>query len=243
MDIGTAVTLDDVEEIKPRRSGLSGGPNSGNSGRQDPGGGGGGGDDNRKDDSDQAPPETFIPNKSRILTAFLLLVVLMTFGGLIAAYVVIFTNNVAEWQPFDLPVQVWISTVLIIVSSVTYHLAKTAIDREDQPGAKRWLIVTTVLGASFISSQILAWIALRARGLYMGGNPYAGFFYILTAVHAVHVLGGVSALGAVLLRSWVPTENPFALAKRRTLGQVVGWYWHFMGALWVVLFILLGFWK
>ncbi len=104
-------------------------------------------------------------------------------------------------------------------------------------------MITTVLGAAFISSQILAWVMLNSRGFYVQSNPYAGFFYILTAVHAVHVLGGITALGSVLLRSWYPTMNPAAIAKRITLAQVVGWYWHFMGILWVVLFVLLGYWK
>lgn len=167
----------------------------------------------------------------------------MTFGGLMAAYVVIATNNVAEWHPFDLPIQVWVSTALILISSFSYHLGKTAVDRNDQNGAKRYFVITTALGAAFISSQLLAWLALTARGLYMQGNPYAGFFYILTAVHAIHVLGGIGALGSVLLRSWYPTERPAELAKRSSLAQVVGWYWHFMGALWVAIFVLLGFWK
>ena len=117
------------------------------------------------------------------------------------------------------------------------------LTRNNQPLAKKWLIATTVFGAAFISSQILAWVTLTSRGFYVQSNPYAGFFYILTAVHAVHVLGGITALGSVLLRSWYPTSDPSAIAKRITIAQVVGWYWHFMGGLWVVLFILLGFWK
>src|SRR5205085_3703871 len=101
----------------------------------------------------------------------------------IAAYIVIATNNVAEWKPFALPVQVWISTVIIFASSIAYHLAQSSIERNNQDAAKRWLIVTTALGAAFISSQVMAWIALSNRGFYLSGNPYAGFFYVLTAVH------------------------------------------------------------
>ncbi len=240
MDIGTAEIIDDTEPPKRRRLGVSGGSNSGNGGGgKNPGGGG----SDKPDENTSFEAEPFIPNKSRILTAFLLLVVMMTFGGLMAAYIVIATNNVAEWRPFDLPIQVWISTALILISSLVYHFGKIAVDRNDQPSAKKWFVATTVLGAAFISSQLLAWIALSSRGLYMRGNPYAGFFYILTAVHAVHVLGGIAALGSILLRSLKPTERPDEIAKRRTMAQVVGWYWHFMGVLWLVLFILLGFWK
>ena len=237
MEIGTAETLDEIEEIKKRRSGMFGG-SSGSGGGSN---GGGGGDGPGDDASDKIV--RFNSHKSRIFTLFLLLAILMTFGGLIAAYVVLATNRAAEWKPFDLPIQVWISTAIMIVSSAAYHFAQTAIARNNQLAAKKWLVVTTVLGATFISSQIMAWIALTQRGLYMSGNPYAGFFYILTAVHAVHVIGGITALGAILLRTWEPTENAETIANRTTLAQVVGWYWHFMGALWLVLFVLLGFWK
>lgn len=242
MEIGTADILSELKEPKERRAGLTlgdAGPGNGGGGR---GPGGPGGDDDR-DETQNVINEPFIANKSRILTLFLLLAVLMTFGGLIAAYVVIFTNNVAEWQPFALPIQVWVSTAIIVASSITYHLGKNAIIRNEHPGAKKWLVATTVLGAAFVSSQMLAWMALANRGFYLRGNPYAGFFYILTAIHAVHVLGGIAALGSVLLRSWNPTTRPESVAKRSAIAEVVGWYWHCMGALWLVLFVLLGFWK
>ncbi|MFT3745395.1 MAG: heme-copper oxidase subunit III [Pyrinomonadaceae bacterium] len=248
MDIGTAEIIEPVEEPRKRRGSISGGtpPNGGNGGRNPGGGGndddGGGNAENYSRSADPAR-EPFVPSKSRVLTGFLLLVVLMTFGGLIGAYIVIATNKAAEWQPFDLPIPVWISTLLILASSVVYHLGKVAVDKNDQPAAKKWFVTTTVFGAAFISSQILAWLALNSRGLYMEGNPYAGFFYILTAVHAVHVLGGIIALGTILLRNLTPTERLVEISKRQTLAQVVGWYWHFMGALWLVLFVLLGFWK
>jgi cytochrome c oxidase subunit 3 len=240
MDIGTAEIANDIEKPKRKRSSLSARSSTGgNGGGRNPGGGG----SDKPDEDNPADTNLFVPGKSRILTGFLLLVVLMTFGGLMAAYVVIATNNVAEWRPFALPVQVWISTVLILISSAAYHFGKMAVDQNNQPAAKRWFVSTTVLGAAFISSQVLAWLALVGRGLYVQGNPYVGFFYILTAVHAVHVLGGIAALGAILLRSWHPTQRPDEIIKRQTIAQVVGWYWHLIGALWLVLFILLGFWK
>jgi cytochrome c oxidase subunit III len=239
MEVGTAETIAEAEELRLRRAGTSGGSNAPNSGDRNPGGPGsnGPGDDETADDT------RFVPEKSRLLTGFLLLVVAMTFGGLMAAYVVLATNRSLEWQPFALPIQIWISTAIILISSVTYHFAKTKLDHDQRSTSKNWFIATTVFGAAFISSQILAWIELTKRGLYMQGNPYAGFFYILTAVHAVHVLGGIIALGSVLLRVWHPTADEEAILKRRSIAQVVGWYWHFMGGIWIVLFLLLGFWR
>jgi len=238
MDIGTVETIDEIEEPKKKRIGTFGGPGAGGGDGHD---GGDGGDD--PGDGGTGRTEAFNSEKSRVFTFFLLVAITMTFGGLIAAYVVIQTNKVAEWRPFDLPIQLWLSTAIIIASSITYELGKRSVDRNDQPSAKKWLLATTVLGAAFISSQILVWFELTRRGLYMGGNPYTGFFYLLTAVHAVHVIGGISALGSVLLRSWYPARDEAAVAKRAAIAQVVGWYWHFMGGLWIILFVLLGFWK
>jgi cytochrome c oxidase subunit 3 len=244
MDVGTAEIIDDTVPTKRRPKSVSGGPPKSNGGGgRDPGGGGSDGDKPDDDQETSSQTDGFVPGKSRILTGFLLVIVLMTFGGLVAAYVVIATNNVAEWRPFDLPVPVWISTVLILLSSITYHLGKMSVDRVDQPSAKKWFIATTVLGASFISSQILAWLALSRSGLYVQGNPYAGFFYILTMVHAVHVLGGIAALGSILLRTWRPARIGAESTRSRTMAQVIGWYWHLIGALWLVLLFLLGYWK
>ena len=130
MEVGTAETLEDIEPVRKRMTGLTGGSNAGNGGRHP----GGGGNDDGSDSDLQDLDTGFSPNKSRILMWFLLLVVLMTFGGLIAAYVVIATNGAAEWKPFALPVQVWISTVLILISSVTYFAGHRAIEGHDQIG-------------------------------------------------------------------------------------------------------------
>ncbi len=242
MKIGTVDPIDDRDKVLKRRprSRFFGG-RIGKSGGGNNGGENNGGDGSKPESySDTEPPP---PDKAKFVTYFLLLVVLMTFGGLLGAYVVISTNGAAEWRPFDLPVQVWISTALILISSVTYQIAKNALFVNKFQLSRKMLIATTALGATFISSQILVWLALVNRGLYMSGNPYAGFFYILTAAHAVHVLGGIVALGAVLLRNWNETEFGPELLYRRNLARSVGWYWHFMGGLWIVLLVMLGFWK
>ena len=243
MKIGKAEPVIELEPPKKKRPTLSGG--SGTSGRDNGGGsnGGGPGPNGRDFQSEDAEANPGANDKARFVTAFLLIVVTMTFGGLIGAYVVIANNNVLEWRPFALPIQLWISTAAIIASSFAYHFAQRAISVADNDGARRWLIVTTALGAVFVSSQLLSWLALTRRGFYMAGNPYAGFFYILTAAHAVHVVGGIVALGAILLRSWYHTTDTNEFVYRRNLSVAVGWYWHFLGVLWIVLFILLGFWK
>ena len=241
MKVGTIETT--VEKTKNRRrASLSSGTNGG--GNRNRGGGGGGnngGDDSREDFDEEIQP--YASNKLRIAMWFLLLVVLMTFGGLISAYVVIATNGVLEWKPFALPIQVWVSTVLILASSLTYKIAQGAVNANNQPKAKRWFVATTAFGGMFIASQLLAWLELVRDGIYMASNPYAGFFYILTAVHAVHVVVGICALGYVVLRVWQETAFELEIIKRKQIVNAVAWYWHLMDGLWLVLFLLLGFWK
>ncbi|HEX8735704.1 MAG TPA: heme-copper oxidase subunit III [Pyrinomonadaceae bacterium] len=243
LKVGTAETSTNVEpEKKRRRSSLSGGGSPGNGGRRR-GGGGGDDGDNRNKDRNFEEIEEFRPNKMRVAMWFTLLVVVMTFGGLISAYIVLSTNRDLEWKPFALPVQVWISTALIIASSIFYKIAQNNLNHDRQKAAKQWLLATTVLGGMFISSQILLWFLLARAGVYMQSNPYAGFFYILTAVHALHVLGGICALGYIVLRAWRETGSEEELARRKTAATVVGWYWHFMDGLWLVLLLLLGLYK
>jgi cytochrome c oxidase subunit 3 len=242
MEVGT-VKSDVLPEKKLKKSSRL----SGSGGSQNRGGGNNGGDngngggDNFNNPSSEQYEKSF--SKSKILTWFLLIVVLMTFGGLIGAYIVISTNGVLEWQPFNLPFQVYFSTLLILASSYTFVVAQKAINANDHQKSKYWLLATTALGGMFIASQLLAWFALVNRGFYVRSNPYAAFFYIMTALHAVHVLGGIIALGYIVLQNWLETDAEKEIERRRDTAGAVGWYWHFMGGLWMVLLVLLGFWK
>jgi cytochrome c oxidase subunit 3 len=240
IEIGTIEDLaTEPEKVrKPSRS-LSGG-SSGNGNGGNNGGGGGG---NNQPNNEKSQEEEFKPDKYRVGMGLILLVVLMTFGCLIGAYVVLATNGALEWKPFDLPFQIWISTGLIIVSSIDYELAKKHLLAGNQAKAGKWFLITSVLGAIFIASQVLSWLNLVNLGYYASGNPYAGFFYILTAVHAFHVLGGIVSLTFIVLKTRIITEDANELLKRQWFARVVGWYWHFLGVLWIVLFSLLTFYK
>src|SRR5687767_9778037 len=148
MELGTTKPLLKPKKHRKRRVSFSEGLGSGGNGKN--GGGGGDGGDNNKpnhqDFEDLDQPKT---NKARILTTFLLIVVLMTFGGLIGAYIFLSSNKALEWKPFSLPVQVWLSTVLILASSLSYHISKKALDENNQGKSKKWLLATTALGAAF----------------------------------------------------------------------------------------------
>ncbi len=254
MEVGTAEPIKETKKKKrKKRADLSrwknAGSKSGDGGDDDSGGGGkgGGGNGGNNFPKNKIPEETAPEptNKSRILMIFLLSVVIMTFGGLIGAYVFLATNKAAEWNPLErLPTQVWISTFIILASSLTYHFGKSYLFKEKhEQKARKWFLITAGLGGLFISSQLIVWMGLVNRGLYMRGNPYVGFFYILTAVHVIHVLGGIIALGYILLRSWNRTRSTREVEKRKNDATAIGWYWHTMDGLWLVLLFLLGFFK
>lgn len=253
---GTIEPLTDEAEKEPRRGNRldrgngngkgNGGRGKGDGGDDDSGGGSGGGGGDRPSQEERAQEERAAESsiqKYRVSMGALIAVAFMTFVGLTLAYMMLAANPQLEWRPFDLPFQLWISTALILISSVTFEFGKNNLHSGAQMTARTWFLVTTVLGAMFIASQLIAWIELVARGVYMSGNPYAGFFYILTAVHAAHVIGGMGALGYVVLKIWQPTDSKEELKRRTSTARISGWFWHFLGLLWCGLFLLLGFWK
>jgi cytochrome c oxidase subunit 3 len=237
--VGTIEELE-VEPLKqkkrPPRKYSGGNSGSGNNG------GGGGGDD-RPDDEKKDEIQVFNSEKYRVGMGIVLLVVLMTFGALFGTYIVLATNRAVEWKPFNLPPQVFISTALIIVSSIFFEIAGHKLRQNEQKKARQWFLITSVVGAIFIASQVLAWLTLVNRGVYAKGNSYAGLFYILTAVHAVHVLGGIISLVYIVLKTQIETTDEDELLKRQWFAKVIAWYWHFIGILWLILFLLLGFYK
>jgi len=133
------------------------------------------------------------------------------------------------WQPIPLPKTLWVSTAVILWSSVLFERARRLYRRGQHLIASRLLLITACCGAAFLASQLSAWRQLILAGAYVQANPFNSFIYIFTGLHGIHLLGGLIALGVVLLRR----------SKRRELVDVVCFYWHFMGLLWVVLFATL----
>jgi cytochrome c oxidase subunit 3 len=133
------------------------------------------------------------------------------------------------WDPITLPPTLWFSTGLILASSVVFEVARRMFGRGNHRGAAQLFVITGCLGAGFLSSQITAWRELVHAGAYLAQNPHSSFFYLFTGLHALHLVGGLGALLLLLLR-----KNP-----RRELVDMVTYYWHFLGVLWLVLFAVL----
>ena len=161
----------------------------------------------------------------------------MSFAAFTSALIVR-QGSSSDWRHIQLPSILFFSTLLLLASSGTLevarrHVAAFMIGQETAIGVpQRWLYLTLGLGLLFVASQYMAWLQLRSQGLYLATNPNSSFFYVFTAVHALHVLGGLAGLLRVMRKLGQST-------LRRSTLNAASYYWHFMGALWVYLFLLL----
>lgn len=176
-------------------------------------------------------------NRYRIGMWVALASILMMFTALSSAYIVRAASS-TDWQPLRMPLILLLSTALILLSSGTLETARRKW-KDAANGSKRWLLLTVVLGVGFLASQLFAWRQLVRQGVYVASNPHSSFFYLLTAAHGVHLLGGLAALTYLSLRRRVPRDNAAAVAKSQAGADAVTLYWHFMDFLWVYLFVLL----
>jgi cytochrome c oxidase subunit 3 len=143
-----------------------------------------------------------------------------------------------DWIPVRVPRVLWLNTFVLIASSATLELSRRSLRASATKAFIRWLLATLVLGLGFLAGQLIAWRELAARGVYLASNPGSSFFYVLTATHGFHLLGGVVALAYVVFRA-----RRIALGQaRRTPLDVTAIYWHFMDALWIYVFFVLMSW-
>jgi len=165
--------------------------------------------------------------------------ILMFFMGLTSSFIVR-KGLGTDWAPFTLPPLLWVNSLVLLVSSGTLELSRRALRDPDPSGRtvyRRWWHVTTALGLVFLIGQLAVWQQLRAAGVYLASNPSSSFFYLMTATHGLHLLGGVLALAYVAARS---RRSEFELWRaERAAVTATATYWHFLSGLWVFLFLLL----
>ena len=166
--------------------------------------------------------------------------ILMMFTALSSAYIVRASSS-DDWQPLTMPRILLLSTALIVISSGTLEAARRKLKDASSNAHRRWLLATMCLGIGFLISQLLAWRQLVRQGVYVASNPHSSFFYLLTAAHGVHLLGGLAALAYLTLRTRARQESQVAVAKSQAGADAVTLYWHFMDFLWLYLFVLLFF--
>jgi cytochrome c oxidase subunit 3 len=181
-------------------------------------------------------------NRFRLGMCVSLAAVLMLFTALTSAYIVR-AASANDWQPLAMPQILLLSTALILISSGTLEAARRELKAKAVSAYQRWLLVTVLLGTGFLGSQLLAWKQLARQGGYLASNPHSSFFYLLTATHGFHLLGGLLALAYLVLRARRNQQNEQVEAKQYAIADAVTLYWHFMDGLWIYLFLLLFLWR
>jgi cytochrome c oxidase subunit 3 len=160
----------------------------------------------------------------------------MMFAGLTSGYIV--RRQTGTWLKFDLPYTFWISTALILISSIFMNRSVRAIKNNAVKTLPIEVLVTFLLGIGFGVFQFISWAILIRSNIYFTGTESSAsgsYLYVLCALHLCHVLGGLIALGVVYVKS---------LRKKYSAGNYLGiklcaTYWHFLDALWIYLFVFM----
>jgi cytochrome c oxidase subunit III len=162
-----------------------------------------------------------------------LAVVSSLFALFISAYAM--RMHLGDWSPLPKPQLLWWNTGLLAVTSVAMQWTVVAARRGDTDGVRTGLIAGGILTFAFLVGQLAVWQQLNDAGYFLTTNPANGFFYLLTAVHGLHVIGGLVAWGRTTSKVWHGME----VANVRLSVELCAIYWHFLLAVWLVLFALL----
>ncbi|MBU2915341.1 cytochrome c oxidase subunit 3 [Reichenbachiella agariperforans] len=159
--------------------------------------------------------------------------VVMLFAALTSAYVVKQSSGV--WLDFDLPFMFDITTGIVIVSSVFMHMAYLSAKRNEVSKIRIYLLLTVLTGISFLVGQLIAWQELVQEGVFFVGNPAGSFVYVLSGVHGFHLLSGVVFLLIVAVAAFKYKVHSTSLVRI----EMCATYWHFLGGLWLYLYLFL----
>lgn len=164
--------------------------------------------------------------------------IIMMFSGLTSAYII--RAQGGNWLKFQLPDMFYVSTIIIMLSSGSIFLAQYNIKKNNIKKTTQFLIITLLLGLAFSVSQFYAWKVLYTNGIVYAGkysNPAGSFLYLLTALHLLHLAGGLIALIITTIKNILKKYN-----AENYLGiELISIYWHFLDALWIFLFLFLIF--
>ena len=143
---------------------------------------------------------------------------------------------VHDWKSLSEPWLLWINTVILISTSIVFHKTKVLSDQNKFEKAKNGLLLVGFLTFAFITGQLLVWQYFISIGQYVSTNPANAFFYLFTALHGLHVLGGLFFLGRATKKLF---RNNYSVTKIKQAISLCAVYWHFLLIVWIVLFGLM----
>jgi cytochrome c oxidase subunit 3 len=159
--------------------------------------------------------------------------IVMMFTAFTSAYII--KRNLANWITFELPTIFIYSTGVILLSSLTIIVSRNYFRQRDMVQYRRWLLVTLLLGITFVFLQFIGFTQLWNNGITLTRNVSFSFLYIIVGLHALHVFGGVIAIAIVLAKA--------SSIKRKSYSAIpidmLNTYWHFVDLLWIYLLVFL----
>lgn len=159
--------------------------------------------------------------------------IVMMFAALTSAYIV--RHAQGNWLEFKLPNMFLYSTLVILLSSVTLQGSYISFIKEKEQAYKGLLLATLILGLSFLVLQYQGWLALFNIGVEFNGNPSGSFVYVISGLHAMHILAGIAVLFVALVHAYSLNFKVTKIRKRRLELTLI--FWHFIGFLWIYLFL------
>ena len=170
---------------------------------------------------------------AKVFLSIFLGVVTAIFGLLTAAYFIRMTY--ADWQSLPIPALLWLNTAILILSSVALQWARTSAGHQQADRVRWGLLAGGALAFAFLVGQFLVWQQLGSLGYFVDTNPSNSFFYLITGLHGLHLLGGLVAWLRASLRLWRGADTD----KIRMSVELCAVYWHFLLLVWLVMFGLL----
>lgn len=159
--------------------------------------------------------------------------ILMMFGAFTSAFIV--RQAAGNWLEFNLPSIFYYSTAVIVLSSVALHISYIAFKRGNAVTYRIMLVFAFVLGIVFLIMQYNGWLAMQSMGVDLSGNPSGSFVYLISGVHAAHIIGGLIAMTIAMINAFTLKFNNGPRKKLKF--SLVLTYWHFVDFLWVYLLI------
>jgi cytochrome c oxidase subunit 3 len=167
-------------------------------------------------------------------------VFLAVVGSLFALFISAYSMRMTmvDWRALPVPRLLWFNTGVLVLSSVALHWAYLAARRNDIDGVVAGLCAGGASAVTFLVGQLLAWRQLSVAGYFVASNPANSFFYLITAAHGLHLMGGLVALGRTTAKVWRGVE----MVQVRLSVELCAIYWHFLLLVWLVLLGLLTGW-
>jgi len=193
-------------------------------------------------ENDPLASERSLNSLSNITLIVTLAGVSMTFGALIAVFLLRALQD-QFWTHIQLPAILWVSTGFLVASSVLFEVARRRLAAGNTEAFNRMILWTLALGVLFLLGQIAAGIQIIRSGVVMNNNPHSWFVFLFGGLHALHILAGLIGLYVLYYRTRERVTGPRYQMGTRAGARGVGIFWHYMDAMWLLLFGLLLFWR